>query len=614
MAQLAAQLEAASAVPPAPSRAYRINYPLACLQLRKARLAQRQRWFDPAPFAEEGLRLLDQLAKGQAFSPTPGKLTEMAYLAANDGSAQPYHLYLPPDYDEKKKYPLIVFLHGYVPTTSILDPWILTETECRIAGELGAMLLIPYGRRNSDFQNVGEVDVLATIREVQSLFPVDDQRLYLSGVSMGGRGVWHLAAHYPGLFAAIAPIAGHTDMPRWWGWDRSKMPVWKLWLNCRDNPIDLAENLRNTPIFVQHGGADSLIPTEQSRLMVARLQELGIPVEYLEHEGASHYIYWEPETYRRSWEFMIKHRLNPSPRHVSLKAYSLDYAAAFWVTGNTFLKWGEPGTAEVEVSADGSVIEAKVGNLGSLNLNLRLAPLVGKANVQIRVGGQVQMAHPQGGGFSWTRLGEATGAGGWCRKRPGLCGPLAQAFNTAFLLVVGTAGNEQQDEALRTQAEKWVDDWEAFADGRPTLVADRELTKEQIEQHNLVLFGTPQTNTVLAQVASHLPIKIGDHRYQIGGRLYHGPTLGLALCYPNPLAPRRLFVVFSGEPWGERLSINHKYDLLPDYIIYDTSTHEYDNTDQHLIAGLFDVNWQIDEALQSRTSEGEAAPREAAVQ
>ncbi|MCX7006293.1 MAG: hypothetical protein NTY53_03425, partial [Kiritimatiellaeota bacterium] len=58
----------------------------------------------------------------------------------------------------------------------------------------------------------------------KALFSVDEQRIYLTGVSMGARGVWHIAAHHPGLFAAIAPIAGHTDMPRWWGWDQAKMP------------------------------------------------------------------------------------------------------------------------------------------------------------------------------------------------------------------------------------------------------------------------------------------------------------------------------------------------------------------------------------------------------
>jgi dienelactone hydrolase len=485
-----------------------------------------------------------------------------------------------------------------------LDPWVLQESEAAMAGELGAMVLMPYGRRNTDFQGVGERDVLDTIHETQALFSVDPQRLYLMGVSMGGRGCWHIAAHHPGMFAAIAPISGHTDMPRWWGWDKTKMPVWKLWLNARDNPIDLAENLRNLPIFLQHGGADTLIPTEQSRLMVARLKELGIPVEYTEYEGQSHYIYWDPETYRKSFQFLVKYRLNPSPTRVTLKAYSLDYASAYWLSTDSFLRWGQPGYVDAQTSPDRTSLTLQTDNLQWLCFNLVQAPVQQQGQVRIITGGVARAAHAGVANWSCTLIDRSPTAPGWCTKRPGLCGPLDQAFNGPFLLVVGTGGGERAAANLRAQVELWVDQWELYCDGRPPVVNDTEVTGKQIEGYNLVLFGTPQTNSVLAKLAGKLPVQIGDHRYQVGRRVYQGPTLGLALVYPNPLAPRRLVAVFAGEIWGQKLGVNHKFDELPDYIVYDTAAQEYDSTDQHLCAGLFDINWQLDESLQSRTSEG----------
>lgn len=607
VAALAARLERL-AMPAKPDRAWRINYPLARLQLAKARAAQRGYWQTPGPLAQAGQEALDALEAGRPLEPVAGKITELAYLAANDASAQPFHLYLPPGYSPGKTWPLIIFLHGYVPTTSMLDPWILSESECALAGELGAMVLMPHGRRNSDFQGIGEMDVLASLRATQDLFSVDSRRIYLTGVSMGGRGVWHIAAHHPGLFAAIAPIAGHTDMPRWWGWDRARMPVWKRWLNARDNPIDLAENLRNLPIFVQHGEQDSLISAEQSRLMVARLKELNIPVEYKEYPGASHYIYWEPETYRLAFQFLLKHRLNPSPTRVTLKAYSLDWAASYWLSTDGFAVWGKPGYADAQAAADRSSVTINADNLASLALNLRQAPVQQQGPIRIFLGGQRRTAQAAVDGWSWNLITPPQVASCWCSKRPGLCGPLDQAFHGPFLLVAGTAGTEAQSQALRAQAEAWAEQWYDFCEARPPLLTDTTVSKEQLEDHNLILFGTPRTNSLLGRVAGALPLKIGDHRYQVGDRIYQGPTLGLALVYPNPLAPRRLVVVFSGETWGRRLSINHKFDQLPDYIVYDTAAQEYDDTDQHLCAGLFNASWQLDESLQSRTSEGNRAP------
>ena len=603
VAALAARLEKLR-LPDKPSRAWQMDYPFALLQLEKARLAQQERWQDPLPLAQAGQDALDRLQAGKPLEISPGKVNELAYIAENDASVQPYYVYVPPGYSDRKSYPLITFLHGYVPSTTVLDPWVLCEAECGPAGELGAMVLIPYGRRNTDFEGVGEVDVMASIRETQSLFSVDDQRLYLMGVSMGARGVWHIAAHHPGKFAAIAPIAGHTDMPRWWGWDRAKMPVWKQWLNARDNPIDLAENLRNLPIYLQHGGADALIPTEQSRIMVARLKELNIPVKYEEYEGQSHYIYWDAETYNKAFRFLVKQRLNPSPTEVTFKAYTLDWAQSYWISAESFKVWGKPGYADARAAADRSSIAIAMDNLGNLAFNLQQAPVNKQGDITIFMGGERRTAHTGVAGWSWNMLKSTAITQCWCSKRAGSCGPLDQAFNGPFVVVPGTAGTAEQTAALRAEAEEWIDRWDAFCDGRPPLVTDAELTKEQTDSHNLILFGTPQTNSLLAKAASALPIKIADHKYTVGKRVYEGPTLGLALVYPNPLAPKRLLVVFAGETWGSKLGLNHKFDEVPDYIVYDTTTQEYDGTDQHLCAGLFNMEWQLDESLQTRTDEG----------
>ena len=107
------------------------------------------------------------------------------------------------------------------------------------------------------------------------------------------------------------------------------------------------------------------------------------------------------------------------------------------------------------------------------------------------------------------------------------------------------------------------------------------------------LFGTPDTNAIIRRLAAKLPITIGDHRYVIGAKTYEGPDLGLVMCYPNPLNPERYVLIYAGERHGEKLSVNHKHDLLPDFIVFNTRRFNYDDTNEHEVAGFFDMAWRL---------------------
>ena len=171
-----------------------------------------------------------------------------------------------------------------------------------------------------------------------------------------------------------------------------------------------------------------------------------------------------------------------------------------------------------------------------------------------------------------------------------LHGPVADAFLWPFVVVYGTAGTAEQTAALKDQAQRFAREWDDFADGTPRILTDREYVAGP-RQAEPILLGTPTTNLVVAEHARELPLHIGNHKYQVGKRVYAGPTLGLAVRFKG-------LVIFAGEYWGSLLPVNHKWDELPDYIVYDTSRQEYDGTDQHLCAGLFDENWRINPKLQ----------------
>jgi predicted peptidase len=101
-------------------------------------------------------------------------------------------------------------------------------------------------------------------------FNTDRDRVYLTGISMGGYGTLHLATAQPERFAAIVPVCGGSA-----------------------NPELTAERLATMPMWVFHGDLDNIIPVEESRDVVEALRARGSSVRYTEYEGVKHNS-WDP--------------------------------------------------------------------------------------------------------------------------------------------------------------------------------------------------------------------------------------------------------------------------------------------------------------------------------
>lgn len=571
-----------------------VNLPLAQLKLKKARLLEGGGWYAGGNASEEiaeGMRLLEMFERREVYQPPKGVLTELAYVARNDGTVQPYYVHIPEAYDPAREWPLIVFLHGYVPSISVVDPWVLSDEVCDIAEKNGCILLIPYGRRNTDFQGVGEVDIYRAIDETRAQWRIDPARIYLSGVSMGGMGAWNMALRRPGYFAAVTPISGQTDMFRWWGWDPESMTPFKRFLVAWDNPEEMARNARGQSFFVQHGEMDHLIPVIESRSMVETMRALGIPVEYHEFTGESHYIYWDTPCYENAWGWSRDFTLEPSPMRVTFRCFSLRYNRAFWLTIDGLKVWGTPATVDATVTDDGGRLDIHCENVAAMTIDLTTCPLRDEEQFRVTVNGTQRevMAHE---GRLAIEIEPPPAQDRPPLKRHGLCGPVEDVFNTPFIVVQGTAGTDAQNLEIAGKVGTWIDEWDRFADGQPRVCTDEELLPEQIEAMNLVLFGTPETNSVLARIADQLPVRIGDHRYEVLGRTFEGDHLGLVLCYPNPEWPDRYVLIYSGELYGRKLSINHKHDMLPDFLIFDSTRFTVGDTEANVFGGWFDADWR----------------------
>jgi predicted peptidase len=199
-----------------------------------------------------------------------------------------YLLYLPKGYGEKKdqKWPLLLFLHGAGERGSDLNlvkkhgpPKLIDQGK-----ELPFVVVSPQCPTSSWWPE--QVDALtALLDEIQSKYAVDADRVYLTGLSMGGFGTWTLACRYPERFAALAPICGGGDKY-------------------------LVSRLKNVPVWVFHGAKDPVVPLQSSTDMVEALKRAGGNVQFTVYPEAQHDSWTETYNNPKLYEWFLSQRRN----------------------------------------------------------------------------------------------------------------------------------------------------------------------------------------------------------------------------------------------------------------------------------------------------------------
>ena len=188
-----------------------------------------------------------------------------------------FQIHTPPDVENTPDLPVIIFLHGigqrgsggFVPTNgaggAIANHYL---------GQVPAIILLPQCRTGSYWSDpVMEKMVVESLAQTVEEFKADEKRIYLTGVSMGGYGVWHLASQFPKKFAALVSICGGSSIVK------------------GDRFDALAKKIGKTPAWVFHGADDIVVPVTESRQIVAALEANGGNVKYNEYENVGHNVW-----------------------------------------------------------------------------------------------------------------------------------------------------------------------------------------------------------------------------------------------------------------------------------------------------------------------------------
>jgi hypothetical protein len=503
-----------------------------------------------------------------------------------DNSDQPYALYVPKSLDRRRQYPLVISLHeegsdhqlnlrrlfgkGRLPREAD-TPW----------RDVDYIVACPYARGSMGYQGIPEQDVYAVLAEVKRRFPIDDNRVYLAGIAMGGGGALWLGLTRPDTWAAVAAVAP----------------------SGASGSEDLAPNSLNLPVRLFHGEQDPAIPVEQSRQWQKRFLDFGVNVEYIEYLGVRHNAWDYAYKDAAIFDWFAKFRRAEYPERVRFRTRAYKYDAAYWVRLDSFLP-GEPASIDARFTARNQ-LAISTQNLDGFTLRLaghpRFSPAlplvaaIDGAPVRVRAAATISFRR---GARGW-RTGREDPAPG--EKRKGAEGPIPEAIASRQIYVYGMADAPAADELRRRQEIAWQASAWSQPDARLMLsfavMADGQVNAQDLESSNLLLFGTKETNSLIARFARQLPLALNP-----GAADY-----GLVFVAP---AGGHYVVVNSGLPWwtgadqvkrpemhGRMLAPFRVLETFGDFVLFKGSL-------ENVIAeGRFDRHWKLPAAAAAKMRE-----------
>lgn len=433
-----------------------------------------------------------------------GATLNLTFKSRIDGSLQSLLVKVPKGYTPQKSWPLLVTLHGLGD-----GPIIATEVDSMV--QIG-----PYGRGSVWYTGIGQADVFENIEMAKKLFSIDENRLYLCGFSMGAVATFDLGLKYPDMWAACVPVCG------------------------RCNDLDLVENGRHLPFWINTGELDTLLPARYSLKPYKKALELEyLGWKYSEYENMAH-------SFNIDWKlvenWLSTKRKTGNPKHVSFCTKDLGSNRAYWVEITDIKQYGS--NARLDALINGQKINIVTENVANytLRLNANLVDLAKEITiVENGVSIFCGILNKVGRFIKLNRGPDAV------FKRPGLCGPLWDIYSSSCILVYGT---NSEDDSLVKAAKRCAESfsnpgWMDKVDFR--VLADVDVKSNDLQKNNLVLFGNADTNKSLANISEKLPVQMSGDCIEVKSVKYSGKNIGYVLIYPNPTNSNKYVAVFSGN-------------------------------------------------------------------
>lgn len=569
-------------------------------------------WWQPADLGhaawaiDESARRLEALARGERPWRTASGLSVHGFRSALDGAVQPYGLWVPDGLDPARPAPLWIWLHGrgeketnlhFLHQRAHKQPEFLPDD---------AIVLLPFGRYCNGWKGPGLVDVFEARDAVRGLRAIDDDRVVLAGFSMGGAGAWQIGARRVGEFCAVHGGAGFVDTLRYTGVDPNTLPWYevRLWTTTDVPPV--ARNLLNVPAIAYSGEVDR--QRAASEIMVETLAAEGRTLPHVIGAGMPHK--YDDASRREILAFVGRAVAAGRPRQpaaVQLAVTTLADPRVRWLEALGLAEHFRP--ARIDAARDGAtVVTATTANVTALAIH-------DAAGVKtLRIDG-TDLAVPDAAPEPLLAArADLRPDGAWrlvtaadlppLRKRPGLTGPIDNAFMAPFVVVPpereGLAA--EIDAFTRREFEQFRRRWRELFRGRLPVVAAADLTPDLIRGKHLVLFGDPVSNPLIARVLPDLPLRWTPEELSIAGQTYAAASHVPVMAYPNPLAPPtaeapgRYVVLNSGITFRDEADASNAWQnpKLPDWAVVAPAVAGGGRHPGGVIAaGFCDERWRV---------------------
>lgn len=555
---------------------------------------------------EAGLDRARSLAKGEAPWTSQTGLVVRGYVSEIDGSVQPYGLVVPASWSPKERgrWRLDAWFHGRNETLSEVN---FLDERMKRPGEFtprDTIVLHLYGRYCNANRFAGETDLFEALADVKKHYAIDEDRILVRGFSMGGAAAWHFAAHHAGLWAAAAPGAGFSETA---GFLRLKPEEFEPWQRKLWNLYDAtayAQNVFNLPLVGYSGEIDG--QKQAADMMAAALEREGMQLTHIIGPNTPHRYHPDSKVeIDRRLDAIAAAGRNNYADEIRFVTYTLQYNRMKWVVVDSLKQHWDEARVVARRTANGIELTTKNVDALTLDFGAGASPFPQTAKPVVTIDGVRLDAPGPLTDRSWRASFVMSENGQWTngtksglRKVHGLQGPIDHAFMSRFLMVTPT-GQPQASKAVteRIQSEqaRAIREWRRQYRGETPVKTDAEVTDADIAGSNLVLWGDPGSNKVLAKIAAKLPVEWTSQGIRYKGQTFEGATRMPVLICPNPLNPSKYVVLNSGFTFREFDYLNNarQHPHLPDWAMIDVTTPADGKRPGRIAAaGFFDERWR----------------------
>ncbi len=560
---------------------------------------------------EEAAKRISFLKKNQTPWMDGSGQKIVGFYSKIDDSAQPYGVEVPESLafgTGQSSAPMWIWLHGRGDTDTDMY-YVFNRLNAKKPGQFqpkATIVIHPFGRYCNGWKSAGETDVFEARDDAIARFNIDRKRIALAGFSMGGAGAWHIGAHFADQWACVHTGAGFVDVKRYQKVAPEKMPPWyeqRLW-GVYDVP-NYARNFLNVPLICYSGEIDP--QRDSAEYMAEVLDKEGLRPPHLIGPGMGHK--YHPEVIKdvqSRIEKAVESGNDSLPKKVTLQTRTLAYSRAHWLQILGMREPWEDTRAEANWDDAKNEIQVKTKNVSALTIQLPALPKL----PTVWVDGVEALPKINDRVASWLWNVEERHSTDDLVKRPMLQGPIDDGFKSRFVVVLpdrvpdGTAS----DKWTRIEASHFLNRWRSLMRGDAIVRKANEITEKDIQDCNLVLWGTPNTNSLMQKILDSKSLSQvvtwNDQVVKIGGQ--HGPSGSSVpvLCYPNPLNQSRYMILNSGLTFREVHDKTNSLQnpKLPDWAILDiTEAPSVESAGKVIAADFFDSQWKVQPRIKPPT-------------